>query len=208
MNVNKVISTVFERSLRIRKIAHEIVARAEYPTPPKGQVEIGKFTFGSPKILSWRRDDKLKIGKFCMFTNDVIILPGGEHDLRRVTAYPLMDCFHSSKNEDADSSSKGPVIIGNDVWVGAGAIILSGVKIGDGAIVGAGSVVTHDVPPYCIVAGNPARIVRLRFSEDQIERLLKIAWWNWREDKIKANIKYLYGDIDTFIEKFCEKGDN
>jgi acetyltransferase-like isoleucine patch superfamily enzyme len=205
MVVSKIVSIVFSKSASMRFIAFQIIALSE-TSPPKGQVKIGKFNVGYPKILSWRTDDKLKTGKFCMFAHRVIILVGGEHDLEKVTCYPLKATFHMSNGNNVDSASKGPVIIGNDVWIGAGAIILSGVTIGDGAIVGAGSVVTHDIPPYAIVAGNPAKIIRYRFSKNQIDKLLEIAWWNWGEDKIKANINYFYGDIDSFINKFCREG--
>jgi acetyltransferase-like isoleucine patch superfamily enzyme len=187
----------------MRLIISAIVNNAEV-APPTGQVKIGKFTTGSPKILSWRKDDKLVVGKFTMFATGVIILAGGEHNLERVTCYTLKNLFHISDDSDIDSASKGPVIIGNDVWVGANAIILSGVKIGDGAIIGAGSVVTKDIPPYAIVGGNPSQIIRYRFSEDRIAKLLKIAWWNWSEDKIAANIDYFYGNVDVFINKFYD----
>jgi acetyltransferase-like isoleucine patch superfamily enzyme len=138
-----------------------------------------------------------------MFAHGVIILSGGEHDMSRVTCYPLRNNLAFEKSVgDIDSASKGPVVIGNDVWVGAGAIILSGVSIGDGAIVAAGAVVTKDVPPYAIVGGNPAKLIRYRFSEDQIAKLLSISWWNWSEDKIKANLDSFYGTTEDFIRKF------
>jgi acetyltransferase-like isoleucine patch superfamily enzyme len=136
-----------------------------------------------------------------MFAHDVIILSGGEHDLSKVTCYPIRGVFHKMRG-DFVSASKGPVIIGNDVWVGAGAIILSGVSIGDGAIVAAGAVVTKDVPAYSIVGGNPARLIRFRFSEDQIAKLLSIGWWNWSEEKIRKNIDAFYGSADEFIQRF------
>ena len=99
-------------------------------------------------------------------------------------------------------SCKGDIIVGNDVWIGAKATIMSGVKIGDGAIVGATATVTKDVPPYAIVAGNPAKIIKYRFNEKQIESLLKIAWWDWTEDRIKTEAMTLWSDnIDEFINK-------
>ena len=95
-----------------------------------------------------------------------------------------------------------PIVIGNDVWIGAGTIVLPEVKIGDGAIIGAGAVVTHDVPAYAVVAGVPARILRYQFTQSQIAQLAKIAWWNWDDHKIAANITKFYGDVDQFIKEF------
>lgn len=97
------------------------------------------------------------------------------------------------------------VIVGNDVWIGTRAILLPGITVGDGAIIGAGCVVTHNVSPYAIVAGVPAKVIGFRYSKEQIDKLLKIAWWNWGTNKIRANIDYFYGDIDSFIEEFSEE---
>ena len=99
-------------------------------------------------------------------------------------------------------SNDGVINIGNDVSIGARAIINPGITIGDGAVIGSGSVVTHDVEPYSIVAGSPAKIINYRYSKEQIEKLLKIAWWSWDEKKIIENLDFMYGDIDQFIEKF------
>ena len=100
-------------------------------------------------------------------------------------------------------SCKGDIIVQNDVWIGAKSTIMSGIKISNGSIVGACSVVTKDVPPYAIVAGNPAKVVKYRFSEEQIDKLLSIAWWNWDEQKIRDNAMEMWGNgIDEFINKF------
>lgn len=99
---------------------------------------------------------------------------------------------------------RGQIIIENDCWIGMNATIMSGVTIGNGAVVAANSVVTKDVPPYAIVAGNPARIVKYRFEPDVIEKLLQMEWWNWSSEKIAANKEALTGDIDSFIEKCYE----
>lgn len=202
--LDKVASKILDRSLLARKVVLTAIYRADV-AEPKGKVEIGEYTFGAPKLLSWRTDDKLVVGKFCMISCNVIVLMGGEHDTDRVTAFPLKKRLTGVQGDNIDSDNKGPVIIGNDVWVGAGAIILSGVKIGSGAIIGAGAVVVKDVPPYAIAAGNPARVVKYRFSQDQIEKLLKIRWWDWEENKIKENIDYFYQDTDSFIKRFWDK---
>lgn len=92
------------------------------------------------------------------------------------------------------------IIIGNDVWIGRNAVLLGGITIGDGAIIGAFSVVAKDIPPYAIVVGNPAKIIRYRFTEEQIQKLLQIKWWFWDDDKVEAN-KEDFLDIDVFIKK-------
>lgn len=199
--IANIASLMIERKPRLRTFLRAITYASEDVDSPKGIIKIGNFSFGNPKIFSWRTDDKLIIGKFCMFAHDVIILSGGEHDLSKITCYPMRKAFQKASG-NVDSESKGSIIIGNDVWVGAGAIILSGVNIGDGAIVAAGAVVTHDVPAYSIVGGNPAKVIRFRFSEGQIAKLLSIGWWNWSERKIRENIDAFYGSIEEFIDKF------
>jgi virginiamycin A acetyltransferase len=100
------------------------------------------------------------------------------------------------------SSGNGEVEIGNDVWIGEGVHMAGGIKIGDGAIIGFGSIVLKDVPPFAIVVGNPARVIKYRFPKKTRETLLRIQWWNWDEGRIKDNANYLT-DIDKFIE-ICE----
>jgi len=119
--------------------------------------DIGEWTYGAPRVLSWRQDDTLKIGRFCSITDGVTILLGGDHRVDRVATYPLHILFGKNKSFPGLIRSKGDVVIGNDVWIGRQALILSGVEIGNGAVVAASSVVTEDVAPYSIVAENPAR---------------------------------------------------
>ena len=97
---------------------------------------------------------------------------------------------------------KGQILIGNDVWIGDGVTILGGVRIGDGAVVAAEAVVTKDVPPYAIVAGNPARVIKYRFPQDVIEKLERIAWWNWSSEKLAACKEDMRGDVATFAQKY------
>ncbi|MEW5726856.1 MAG: DapH/DapD/GlmU-related protein, partial [Pseudomonadota bacterium] len=93
-----------------------------------------------------------------------------------------------------------PVRIGNDVWIGAAAMILDGVTIGDGAVVAAGAVVTREVPPYAIVGGNPAKVIRYRFPPEIVEELQRIAWWDWPDRRIKDFEPFFYGPIQSFLE--------
>jgi acetyltransferase-like isoleucine patch superfamily enzyme len=202
--VARALSSIVKKSLLIRVLVYAVIDGAESPQT-KGIVRIGQYIIGNPRLYSWRRDDRLVVGEFCMFADGVTILLGGEHVLTRVSCYPLKRKLLGVE-EDSDATSKGPVVIGNDVWIGSGATILSGVTIGDGAIVGAGAVVTHDVPAFGIVAGVPAKVVGFRFSKDQVEKLLQIAWWNWSKEEIIANMDCFYGNVEDFIKKFWKNG--
>jgi acetyltransferase-like isoleucine patch superfamily enzyme len=105
--------------------------------------------------------------------------------------------------QDGMPTSRGDVEIGSDVWLGTGVLILSGVKIGHGTVVAARSVVTRDIPPYSIAAGVPARVVRQRFSDDQIQRLQKIAWWDWPDARIQEAVPWLSSNrIDEFLARY------
>jgi acetyltransferase-like isoleucine patch superfamily enzyme len=152
--------------------------------------EIGFGTYGTPHILiEYPEQAKLSIGKYCSIANNVWIFLGGEHRLEWITTYPFDMIFKdwTFKSVLGSCKSKGNVIIGNDVWIGMNAIILSGVHIGDGAVIGAGAVVTKDVCPYAVVAGNPAKVISYRFLPEVIEKLLLVKWWDWSLEKIKAN---------------------
>ena len=128
------------------------------------------------------------IGKFCCISWNVCLYGGSSHNYlapSMYTAYHWKQIFGATS--DTSSNDKAKATIGNDVWIGNGAIVINGVTIGDGAIIGAGAVVTKNVPPYSIVTGVPAKVIKKRFSDDVIDRLLKIQWWNWPKDIIAAN---------------------
>jgi acetyltransferase-like isoleucine patch superfamily enzyme len=155
---------------------------------------IGKFTYGTPKIFDFGKNAKLRIGKFCSIAKGVQILLGGEHYFGRVSSYPLKDILEGAAGEDA--FSKGDITIGNDVWIGYGATILSGVTIGDGAVIGAQAVVTKDVGPYSVVVGNPGKMIKKRFDDKTIKKLLALKWWDWPIEKIKKNSQFLLSKPD------------
>jgi len=160
--------------------------------------EIGDYTYGKPSILSGGEGATLKIGKFCSIAGGVTIYLGAEHHSEWVTNYTFNKLPIFEKG--GMTKTKGNVIIGSDVWIGDNALILSGVTIGDGAVIGARAVVTKDVKPYEIVAGNPAKHIRFRFSDEQITELLKIKWWDWEIEKIENSFGLLLSEnIDSFI---------
>ena len=167
-------------------------------------VEVGDYTYGKPNILFWDNKTRLAIGKFCSIARNVTFILGGNHRMDWITTYPfsaLSDDWIAAKGFQGHPSTNGNINIGNDVWIGYGVTILSGVTVGDGAVIGAKSVVTKDVDPYTIVAGNPANIIRKRFTESQIQRLLKLKWWNWPKEKIEKNIHLLCSE---YIDKLGE----
>jgi virginiamycin A acetyltransferase len=164
---------------------------------------VGKFSYCIDWLEVLNAEDKvpLEIGKFCSIGGGVTIILGAGHRTDWITTYPFSYIFKEFKNVKGLPATKGGVFIGNDVWIGKGATILSGVHIGDGAVVGTNSVVTKDVEPYTIVAGNPAKIIRKRFSQETINKLLEIKWWDWDLKKIKDNVPFLLSNkMDEFID--------
>ena len=166
--------------------------------------DIGEYTYGNP-IVYFEGDGKLKIGKFSSIAFDnVNIFLGGNHRVDWATTYPfnMIADFPEASHITGHPSSKGDVVIGNDVWIGMHATILSGVTIGDGAVVAAHAVVTKDVPPYAIVAGNPAKVVKMRFSDDVIKHLLEMKWWNWPINRIKENIPLFMNNPQILLSQY------
>lgn len=139
--------------------------------------------------------DKLIIGKFCMIASDVtFIMNGANHKMDGITAYPFYifgEDWAGATPLPEELPYKGDTIIGNDVWIGFGTTIMPGIKIGDGAIIASKSVITKDVEPYSIVGGNPAKLLKKRFSDEKIAELLEMKWWDWEIDKITENLHYL-----------------
>jgi virginiamycin A acetyltransferase len=140
--------------------------------------------------------DKLIIGKFCMIASGVtFIMNGANHLTEAITSYPFA-IFGNDWQEAMKGKAypaKGDTIVGNDVWIGYKATIMTGAKIGDGAIIAANSVVTKDVEPYTVVGGNPAREIKKRFSDEKIKELLEIKWWDWEIERITKNVHHLTG---------------
>ena len=171
------------------------------PTVKNSNIVVGEFTyFGDKdfeKHVTHHYDfygDKLIIGKFCQIASGVnFVMNGANHQMNAVSTYPFY-IFEGWEQETPPLSKmpvKGDTVVGNDVWIGQNVTVLPGVHIGDGAIIGMNSVVGSDVPPYTIVAGNPAKIIRKRFDDELINILLKLQWWNLRIEKINSLIPIL-----------------
>jgi virginiamycin A acetyltransferase len=146
--------------------------------------------------------DRLIIGKYCSIACGAkFLFTSANHALSSLSNYPFPIFVEEWGLDWHDITSawdnKGDIVVGNDVWIGYEAIIMSGVHIGDGAIIGARAVVTKDVPPYSIVGGVPAKEIRKRFDKDKVEKLLALKWWDWSYERVKTNLPYITkGEID------------
>lgn len=147
--------------------------------------EIGLGTYGCPVVHDWKEGTILRIGSFTSIADDVHVFLGGHHRTDWISSYPFPAFIEEARHIPDYGGSRGDVTIGSDVWLASGCTILSGVTIGDGAVVAARAVVTRDVEPYSIVAGNPARHLRYRFDEFTRKALLESAWWTWPEAEIR-----------------------
>lgn len=169
------------------------------------RVSVGTGTYATamPVLHAHHPGNRIVIGKYCSFARNVTVFAGGNHPLRHVTTHPLMLYFGRAtfaEWSEACGDDEDVTVIGNDVWIGDGALILSGVTVGDGAVIGARSTVAADVPPYAVVAGNPARVLRKRFGDAQIDALLGIRWWDWRHEHVASAVPYLCsGNVEAFI---------
>lgn len=159
-----------------------------------GKISIGKNTsLNGPHCDIYSAVNEVRIGNFCSIARHVSIQEHN-HNYDRLTSYYIFQNV-LGENVEKDITSKGPIEIGNDVWIGAHSVILSGSAIGDGAVIAANSVVNGDIPPYAIAGGTPARVLKFRFSPEIIKILLEIKWWNWPHDKIKKNRDLFEGTL-------------
>ena len=164
---------------------------------PKGVVEVGHATYGLLNVQSLyvTPDEKLIIGNYVSIASDSLFLLGTNHQTETITTYPL----HSKLigRTPMDALSRGPIVVEDEAWIGSNAIVMSGVSIGKGAIVAAGAIVTKDVPPYAIVGGNPAKIIRYKFSDEIVEELMSLSLIEVPVEWFKANISLMYKKIES-----------
>ncbi|WP_304523491.1 CatB-related O-acetyltransferase [Aeromicrobium sp. Leaf350] len=165
-----------------------------------GRVVLGQHSYGIPTIHTFIHDEsRLIVGAYSSLGGNYLL--GGQHNPYHLTTYPLRILWGmEGAGQDGVPMVLGDIVVGSDVWTGYGCWIRSGLTIGDGAIIATGAVVTKDVPPYAIVGGNPARVIKYRHSEEHIAELLDIRWWDWPDDEIRAAAPYIASeDIDAFI---------
>lgn len=189
---SRVISSELHGPLRIgaRSVIHKAIL--------SGKISIGSnTTLWGPDIEVLSKTNPIEIGNYCSIARNVSIQEYF-HNHRKVTTYFIGRNLLKS-DLDSEFVSKGPIKIGSDVWIGTGCQIMSGVSIGHGAVIGANSTVTKNVPPYAIVGGVPAKIISYRFSDEIIDKLLELKWWDWEIEKIKRNQQLF--DSNITLEK-------
>lgn len=202
--IDKVVNKI--KLKRIKKLPKWQQGKEKFKIKYSGKYSYGVATYGMPIIDDYGSDSNLTIGSYCSIAYGVRIFLGGNHRIDWVSTYPFPLMTEGKvKSIKNSSTSKGDVYIGNDVWIGSCAVIMSGLSIGDGAVVAANAVVTKDVPPYAIVAGNPAKVVKFRFPPEIIDALLEIGWWNWPIEKVEQFSPDLCNEnIELFIHKFLK----
>jgi virginiamycin A acetyltransferase len=189
------------------------------PLVQSANVEVGEYTYydSYDDPLAFERDavlyafgaERLIIGRFCAIASGVrFVMPGANHADRGPSTFPF-GVFGPPWDATMDivmsAPSRGDTIVGHDVWLGYSALVLPGVTIGHGAVVAAASVVARDVPPYAVVVGNPARVVRSRFSADDVERLLRAAWWDWPVELVTEHARTIMSGTPAELERIASE---
>ncbi|MEX0595142.1 MAG: CatB-related O-acetyltransferase [Candidatus Paceibacterota bacterium] len=171
--------------------------------------QFGEYSYGTkPKVLAWTTPDKtVTCGKYCSIADNVTILLDGNHNIKSFSSFPFKERLGWSECPPNNWGKSTP-IIGNDVWIGQNSFIYSGVTIGDGAVIAGNSVVTKSVPPYGVVAGNPAKLVKYRFSPEEISDLLNIQWWDLPQDVIRTTGIPHLNNISAFISEMKKIKEN
>jgi acetyltransferase-like isoleucine patch superfamily enzyme len=170
-----------------------------------GTLVMGNMSYYAPRIVKYKGDTgRVLVGNFASVAYDAEFYVGGLHRTEWVSLYGLRAMLElPGAHEDGFTHGRGDIVVGSDTWVANGCTVMSGVTIGDGAVVGTKAVVAKDVRPYAIVVGNPAREIRRRFSDEQVDALLRIRWWDWPTEKVKEHVALLSDpDVDAFIARF------
>ena len=156
-------------------------------------VEVGKETYGAIRVLNYGTGQKLKIGNYCSLAQEVMFVLDADHYVDTISTFPFKVKI---MGQPIEGISKGDIIVEDDVWIGYRSTILSGVRIGQGAVVAAGAVITKDVPPYAIVGGVPAKVLKYRFNDELIEELKKVDFSKLSKEDVEKNINNLYKKLE------------
>lgn len=180
----------FKRRWRKANMENDICPMNHFPVE---LVSVGKCSYGELNVVTFNCCSKLKIGSYCSIAQHVRFMLDVEHPVNTISTYPYKaKCLKIGD----EAFSKGDIVVDDDVWIGYGAIIMSGTHIGQGAIVAAGAVVTKDVPPYAIVGGVPAKVIKYRFTPDIINELLKIDYSQLTEEMIESHVDEFYAELN------------
>ena len=199
-----------------------MVKKIVVPQKPPFTIPFGRHSYGpQPELLGFmpwlaKKARGSRVGNFCALSSAVKFSFLGKHNYSWVSTYPFYDFYDKWSFEDKawrkgvvdeDTIEAKPIIIENDVWVTSNVLIKEGVRVGNGAVIAMGSLVTKDVPPYALVGGNPAKVIKFRFTETQIVDLQAIAWWNWADDEIKKILPLLLSEnVDALIDYAKNRG--
>lgn len=173
-----------------------------------GSIEIGPRTywFGDSRISAWKDSDSVTIGAYCCIAAGAHVMAGGNHSVAGISAYPFT-MIDRWREWNAEPQPAQHLTIGNDVWIGSRALVIGDVTIGDGAVIAAGAVVVDDVGPYAIAAGVPAKVIRERFSAEQVAALRQLRWWSWPEpDVLDAEQLLRAAGVDALARFARERG--
>ncbi len=202
VSYNKLISMLPFETTTMLAVQDRITRENPYSS---NRIELGCFTYGMPDVGAWGKKNKVIFGKFCCIAGNVSVMINQDHHGEWNSAYPFNHWLPAYSNISGVIDAKGDTIVGNDVWVGTACRIMSGVHIGDGAVIGANALVTKDVPPYAVVGGVAAKILKYRFSQDKINKLLKMKWWDWRYRDIYNAVPLLQStDIEGLYRYYEE----
>ena len=157
-----------------------------------GDLKIGEYTYGANSAERMGFSNDIAFGKYCSIARGLILDGGFQHNVKNISMYPFN--VNMACGLGTHPVCKGDIVIGNDVWIGEWCTVMSGVTIGDGAVVGTKSVVTKDVPPYTIVGGVPAKFIKRRFSQADADLLEEMKWWDWPVEKVKEASQILMND--------------
>lgn len=171
-----------------------------------GRFEAGRRTYwrSDSKFTAWKTTDSITVGAYCSIASGAVLLAGGNHAVEALSTYPF-SVIDRWADVEAERQPDQHLRVGNDVWIAAGAMVVGNITIGDGAVIAAGAVVVDDVPPYSVVAGVPARVVKARFSAEQVEMLLRLRWWEWPEPDILAAEPLLRAADVLALREFAER---